>query len=114
MNLVPLSDRVVVEQIEESNELAKGIIRPDTVTTEAGRGRILAIGKGKLNTDGSRQRMEDFQVGDIIRYAKYTGSSVKIDHKEYLIMPQTFIIAREQTRAEESIEQIADRIAAAT
>jgi chaperonin GroES len=92
MKLRPLQDRIIVERIEEETTTAGGIIIPDTVSKEKPQeGKVVAIGKGKMNEDGKLIPM-DVKVGDRVLFGKYSGSEVKIDGEEYLIMREDDIL----------------------
>ena len=92
MKLRPLQDRIIVERIEEETTTAGGIIIPDTVSKEKPQeGKIVAAGKGKMNDEGKLIPM-DVKVGDLVLFGKYSGSEVKIDGQEYLIMREDDIL----------------------
>ena len=92
MKLRPLQDRIIVERIEEETTTAGGIIIPDTVSKEKPQeGKIIAVGKGKMNDDGKLIPM-DVKVGDLVLFGKYAGSEVKVDGVEYLIMREDDIL----------------------
>ena len=92
MKLRPLQDRIIVERIEEETTTKGGIIIPDTVSKEKPQeGKIIAVGKGKMNEDGKLIPM-DVKVGDRVLFGKYSGSEVKIDGDEYLIMREDDIL----------------------
>ena len=85
MNLRPLHDRVIVKRLEEEKKSAGGIIIPDQAAEKPVRGEVLAIGSGKRGDDGKVIAL-DVKVGDIVLFGKYSGSEVKIDGKEYVVM----------------------------
>ena len=91
MKLTPLGDRVLVKPIEKKEEKKGGIIIPDTAKEKPQEGEIIAVGKGKMSDDGKLMPM-DVKVGDKILYGKYSGTEVKIDDTEYLIMHQDDIL----------------------
>ena len=92
MKLRPLQDRIIVERIEEETTTKGGIIIPDTVSKEKPQeGKVIAVGKGKKNEDGKLIPM-DVKVGDLVLFGKYSGSEVKIDGEEYLIMREDDIL----------------------
>ncbi|WP_020677385.1 co-chaperone GroES [Geopsychrobacter electrodiphilus] len=92
MKLRPLQDRIIVERIEEETKTKGGIIIPDTVSKEKPQeGKVIAVGKGKMNEDGKLIPM-DVKVGDRVLFGKYSGSEVKIDGEEYLIMREDDIL----------------------
>ncbi len=92
MKLRPLQDRIIVERIEEETTTKGGIIIPDTVSKEKPQeGKVIAVGKGKIAEDGKLIPME-VKVGDVVLFGKYSGSEVKIDGEEYLIMREDDIL----------------------
>jgi chaperonin GroES len=92
MNLRPLHDRVVVKRIEEGETLIGGIIVPDTAKEKPQQAEVAAVGTGKVLKNGQRTTME-VQPGDRILLGKYSGSEVKIDGQEYLILREDEILA---------------------
>ncbi len=85
MNLRPLHDRVIVKRLEEEKKSAGGIINPDQAAEKPVRGEVLAVGTGKRGDDGKVIPM-DVKVGDSVLFGKYSGSEVKIDGQEYVVM----------------------------
>jgi len=85
MNLRPLHDRVIVKRLEEEKKSAGGIIIPDQAAEKPVRGEVLAVGSGKRGDDGKVIAL-DVKVGDLVLFGKYSGSEVKIDGKEYVVM----------------------------
>ena len=93
MKIRPLQDRVIVKRLEEAVEKTKGgIIIPDTAKEKPQHGKIIAVGKGKVNDDGKVMPL-DVKVGDKILFGKYSGSEIKIDGEEHLIMREEDILA---------------------
>lgn len=92
MNLKPLGDRVVVKPVEQDEQTASGIFLPETAKEKPQQGEIIAVGPGARDEDGERLAM-DVEVGDRVLYARYSGTSVKIDGKEYLILKESDILA---------------------
>lgn len=93
MNLRPLHDRVVIERLEEQETTTSGgIIIPDTAKEKPQRGKVVAVGEGAFNDKGERNK-PDVKVGDNVLFGKYSGSDVKIEGKEYLIMRENEILA---------------------
>jgi chaperonin GroES len=92
MKLKPLNDRVVVKRIEEEERTAGGIIIPDTAKEKPVQGEVLAVGSGKLMEDGS-QRSLDVKAGDRVLFSKYSGTEVKVEGEELLIMREDEILA---------------------
>ena len=91
LKLKPLGGRVIVEPIEQEEMTAGGIILPETAKEKPQEGKILAVGKGKLNDEGKLIPM-DVKVGDRVLYGKYSGSELKIDDQDCLIMHQEDIL----------------------
>ena len=87
----PLHDRVVVKRSSEEEKTASGIIIPDTAKEKPIQGEVLAVGKGSVNDDGKIRSM-DVKVGDLVLFAKYAGTEVKIDGEDLLIMRETDIM----------------------
>lgn len=92
MKLKPLGDRVVVEALDREEKTKGGIFLPDTVKEKPIEGRVVAVGAGKINDDGKRQPM-DLKEGDRIIYSKYSGTEVKVDGKDYLILAERDVLA---------------------
>lgn len=92
INLKPLADRVVVKKLEAEDKTQGGIVLPDTAKEKPQQGEILAIGPGKLDDKGTRHPLE-VKVGDKVLFAKYSGTEVKIDGVEYLILAERDILA---------------------
>src|SRR5688500_8376667 len=90
--LQPLADRVVVKANEREEMTLSGIVLPDTAKEKPQEGTIVAVGPGRLNEKGDRVRPE-VKAGDIVLYAKYAGTEVKIDGEELLILKETDILA---------------------
>ena len=91
VNIRPLHDRVIVRRIEEGEQVRGGIIIPDTAKEKPQEGEVVAAGEGKYRDDGSRQPL-DVQAGDRVLFGKYSGSEVKIDNEELLIMREDEIL----------------------
>ena len=92
LNLKPLADRLVVEPVEKEGRAAGGIILPETAKEKPQEGTVLAAGPGRTDDDGKRIPM-DVKVGDVVLYAKYAGTEVKIDDKKLLILKESDILA---------------------
>jgi len=93
MNLRPLGDRVIVEPITPEEKTKGGIILPDTASKEKPmEGKIIAVGKGSRDDKGNLVAME-VKAGDKVIFGKYSGTDVKIDEKEYLILRENDILA---------------------
>lgn len=92
MNIRPLSDRVLVERIEQEEKTSSGIIIPDTAKEKPMEGRIVATGSGARDENGKIQPLE-VKKGDRVLFAKWGGTEVKLGNKEYLIMKESDILA---------------------
>jgi chaperonin GroES len=92
MKIRPLHDRLLVERIEEQEVKSGSIIIPDTAKEKPQEGKVIAAGSGKVNDEGKRTPL-DVKAGDRILFGKYSGSEVKIDDKEYLIMREDDVLA---------------------
>jgi chaperonin GroES len=93
VKLEPLADRLVVEPIEREEVTRGGIVLPDTAKEKPQEGKVLAVGPGRLSEDGKRIAM-DIKVGDIVIYAKYGGTEIKIEGAELIILRESDILAR--------------------
>jgi chaperonin GroES len=91
MKLRPLQDRILVQRVEEETKTKGGIIIPDTAKEKPAEGKVQAVGNGKLADDGKRVALE-IKVGDRILFGKYSGTEVKIDGEEYLIMREDDVL----------------------
>ena len=93
MKLTPLSDRLIVEPLNGDAVTQAGIILPDTVDKEKPeKGRVVAVGPGKVMDNGSTRPMS-VKVGDIVLFKKYSPDEVKVDDKEYLVLSESDILA---------------------
>ena len=93
MNIRPLDDRVVVQPVEAEEKTAGGIVLPDTAKEKPQKGKIVAVGEGKLLDDGARAK-PSVKKGDMVLYAKYGGTEIKVDGKDLLIMRESDILAK--------------------
>lgn len=92
MTIRPLHDRVLVKRLEEQEKKsAGGIIIPDTAKEKPQEGKVIAVGDGKISEDGKKQPM-NVKAGDRILFGKYSGTEVKIDNEDYLIMREDDIL----------------------
>ncbi len=89
----PLDDRVVVEPLEAEEKTAGGILLPDTAKQKPQRGRVLAVGPGKLSDSGSRGRLA-VVVGDEVLFGRYAGNDIEVGGKELKIMRESDILAK--------------------
>jgi len=91
MKIRPLHDRVIVKRLEEERKSAGGIVIPDNVAEKPDQGEVVAVGPGKRTEEGKLLAM-DVKVGDRILFGKYSGTSVKIEGTEYLVMREEDIM----------------------
>ncbi len=91
MNIRPLQDRIIVKRIEEEEKSKGGIIIPDSAREKPMEGEVISVGAGKVLENGSKQAME-VKKGDRILFGKYSGTEVKIDGIEHLIMREDDIL----------------------
>ena len=92
MKIRPLHDRILVEREEEKAVKKGGIIIPDTAKEKPLEGKIIAVGNGRVNEDGKKIAL-DVKAHDRILFAKYSGSEVKVDGQDYLIMKEEDVLA---------------------
>ncbi len=93
LKLKPLGDRLVVKPIEQEDVSRGGILLPDTAKEKPQEGKVLAVGPGRLSDEGNRLPM-DIKVGDIVVYAKYGGTEIKVDEDELIILRESDILAK--------------------
>jgi chaperonin GroES len=91
VKLRPLHDRILVKRLEESEERHGSIIIPDTAKEKPQEGKVVAVGNGKVTDDGKKLPL-DVKAGDRILFGKYSGSEVKIDGQEYLILREEDVL----------------------
>jgi chaperonin GroES len=92
MNVRPLHDRLIVRRIEEKETVRGGIIIPDTAKEKPQEGEVIAVGNGKVLENGTKVAM-DVRAGDRVLFGKYSGTDIKIDGQEYLILREDEILA---------------------
>jgi len=92
MKIRPLADKVLVQRLEKENKTAGGIVLPDSAKEKPQRGKIVAVGKGKVLDDGTTRKLQ-VKKGDVVLFTSYAGTEVKIDGKEYLIIDESDIMA---------------------
>ena len=92
MKIRPLSDKVLVQRLEAENKTAGGIVLPDTAKEKPKKGKVIAVGKGKILDDGNLRKMS-VKKGDTVLFTSYAGTEIKIDGKEHLIMDESDIMA---------------------
>jgi chaperonin GroES len=91
MNVRPLHDRIIIERIEETEQKVGGIIIPDTAKEKPQQGKVIAVGKGRIEKDGKVTPL-DVKAGDTVLFGKYAGQEIKIDGKELLIVREEEIL----------------------
>ena len=92
MKIRPLHDRVIVKRLEEERTSPGGIVIPDTAAEKPIQGKVVAVGKGKILEDGSVRPL-DVKVGDKILFGKYSGTEVKVDGEDLLVMREEDVMA---------------------
>jgi len=91
-NITPLHDRVIIKRIEDSvNQTAGGLFIPDSAKEKPQEGEVIAAGEGKYKEDGTRQSL-DVKKGDRVLFGKYSGSEIKLDNEEFIIMREDEIL----------------------
>jgi chaperonin GroES len=92
MNVRPLHDRILVRRIEEKETVKGGIIIPDTAKEKPQEGEVIAVGNGKLLENGSKVPL-DVKAGDRILFGKYSGTDIRVEGQEYLILREDEVLA---------------------
>jgi len=92
MNLRPLGDRMVVKPIEQEEVTSSGIYLPETAKEKPQQANVISVGPGARDEDGKRIAM-DVSVGDVVLYARYSGTTIKLEGKEYLILKESDVLA---------------------
>ncbi len=92
MNIRPLQDRILIKRLGEEEQIKGGIIIPDTAKEKPQEAEVIAVGPGKLDDDGKRAPM-DVSVGDKVLVGKYSGSDIKIDDEDYVILREDEVLA---------------------
>ena len=91
MKVRPLHDRIIIERIEEGEQKVGGIIIPDTAKEKPMQGKVIAVGKGRVEKDGKVTPL-DVKAGDTVLFGKYAGQEIKIDGSEYLIIREEEVL----------------------
>ena len=94
VKLQPLGDRIVVKPIEREEVTKGGIVLPDTVKEKPQEGEVISVGPGRLSDDGKQRIPMDVKAGDVVLYAKYGGTEIKIDDEELIILREGDILAK--------------------
>ena len=92
LKIRPLHDRVIIQRLEAETRSAGGIVIPDSAAEKPIRGKVVAVGQGKILENGN-VRAPDIKVGDPILFGKYSGTEVKVDGEEYLVMREEDVMA---------------------
>ena len=92
MKVRPLHDRLIIQRLDEGEQTIGGIIVPDSAKEKPQRGKVFAVGQGKVRDDGTRQQ-PDVKDGDTILFGKYSGQEIKIEGEEYLILREDEVLA---------------------
>ncbi len=91
--LVPLADRIVITPLKQDEVTASGLVIPDTAKEKPQQGEVVAVGPGHLDDNGKRIPV-DVSVGDRILYAKYTGTEIKLDGEDYIVLNEREVLAK--------------------
>lgn len=91
MNVRPLRDRILVKRVEDEEQRVGGIIIPDTAKEKPQQGRVVAVGKGRVNDKGETFPL-DVKTGDTVLFGKYAGTEIKLDGEEYLIVREEEVL----------------------
>ena len=91
--LVPLADRIVITPLKQDEVTASGLVIPDTAKEKPQQGEVVAVGPGKIDDSGKRIAI-DVAIGDRILYAKYTGTDIKLDGNDYIVLNEKDILAK--------------------
>ena len=94
MKLKPLADRVIVKQTEAEEKTASGIFLPDAAKEKPTRGKVIAVGPGKIDEKSGKRHDLSVRAGDTVVYGKYSGTDVKVEGTEYKIMRESEILAK--------------------
>jgi chaperonin GroES len=93
MKLKPLGDRLIVQAIDEDETTASGIVLPDTAKEKPQKGKVLAVGDGKIDDNGNRQPL-DVAEGDEVLYSKYGGTEIKVEGEDLLVLRESDVLAK--------------------
>ena len=94
MKLKPLGDRLIVQALEEEEKTASGIVLPDTAKEKPQRGKVLAVGDGKVSEDSGKRVPLDVSEGDEVLYSKYGGTEIKVDGEDLLVLRESDVLAK--------------------
>ena len=93
MKLKPLGDRLIVRAVEEEETTASGLVLPDTAKEKPQKGKVLAVGDGRIDDDGKRIPL-DVGEGDEVLYSKYSGTEIKVDGEDLLVLRESDVLAK--------------------
>jgi chaperonin GroES len=96
MKLKPLGDRLIVRAIEEEETTASGIVLPDTAKEKPTKGKVVAVGDGKINEDTGKRTPLDVSEGDTVLYSKYGGTEVPFEGEDLLVLRESDVLAKVQ------------------
>ena len=96
VSIKPLEDRIVIQQLEAETTTASGLVLPDTAKEKPQEGKVLAVGPGRVDDNGSRVPV-DVKVGDVVIYSKYGGTEIKYGADEYIIRSSRYVLAVVET-----------------
>ena len=94
MKLQPLGDRLIVQALEEEETTASGIVLPDTAKEKPQKGKVLAVGDGKLSEETGKRVPLDVSEGDEVLYSKYGGTEIKVDGEDLLVLRESDVLAK--------------------
>jgi chaperonin GroES len=94
MNLKPLGDRLIVQAIEEEETTKSGLVLPDTAKEKPQKGKVVAVGEGNWDEDGSKRIPLDVSAGDEVLYSKYGGTEIKVDGEDLLVLRESDVLAK--------------------
>ena len=97
MDLQPLGDRLIVEVLEEEETTVSGIVLPDTAKEKPQRGKVLAVGDGKLSEDNGQRIPLDVSEGDEVLYSKYGGTEINVEGDDLLVLRESDVLAKVQS-----------------
>jgi chaperonin GroES len=97
MKLKPLGDRLIVRAIEEEETTASGIVLPDTAKEKPQKGKVLAVGDGKVNEDTGKRTPLDVAEGDEVYYSKYGGTEIPFEGEDLLVLRESDVLAKVQS-----------------
>jgi chaperonin GroES len=94
MKLKPLGDRLIVQALEEEETTASGIVLPDTAKEKPQRGKVLAVGDGKINEDTGKRVPLDVEKDDEVLYSKYGGTEINVEGEDLLVLRESDVLAK--------------------